>query len=234
MVALVRRIGIALGLLGLLGLLRCAPASVPRRGLGLAPLSAGERRVEQWAELYLALRHRPPAERSQLLGRLAADLGPLEASELSWPFRADRTLLLEEAARDRARSGQARLLAEIAFAGSSTGALAAALLAAGQLAPPPPELEAEAQPFDPAVSRLRRALVDPATVEAIDVRTSTRPEARAALIARAQAELADPGQAPHPGRALRAFLVLSMMERQGLSAAELLRRNGPHPPCCAR
>ena len=219
--------------LALLGLVRCAPANVPRRGPGLAPLSAGEHRIEQWAELYLALLDRPRSERAQLLERLEADLGPLEDAELSWPFRADRTLLLEEARREAARTPGARLLAEIAFAGSSTAALAATLQVARQLAPPPQEAEAQPQPFDPAVSRLRRTLVDPATIEALDVRTSSRPEARAELLARAQAELADPSQAPHPGRALRAFLVLSMMERQGLSATELLRRGGPHPPCCA-
>ena len=216
--------------LGLLGLLHCAPATVSRRGLGLAPTSAGERRVEQWAELYLALRERPPPDRSRFLGRLAADLGPIDPAELSWPFRADRGLLLEMSARDRARTPEERLWAEIAFADTSTPSLSAALEAARHTSPPPPEAATAHQAFDPAVSRLRRALVDPATLEAIGVRTSSSPEARAALIARAEAELADPQSVPHPGRALRAFLVLSMMERQGLSAAELLRRGGGHPP----
>lgn len=222
-----RRILIALGLLGLL---HCAPASVPRRGLGLAPVSAAERRVEQWAELYLALRERPPPDRSRFLGQLAADLGPIDPAELSWPFRADRTLLLEMVERDRARTPEEQLRAEIAFAGTSTPSLSAALEAARLAAPPAPEAAAAAQAFDPAVSRLRRALVDPATLEALSVRTSSSSEARAALIARAAAELADPQRSAHPGRALRAFLVLSMMERQGLSAAELLRRGGGHPP----
>lgn len=150
---------------------------------------------------------------------MAADLGPIDPAELSWPFRADRALLLEMVARDRARTPKEQLEAEIAFAGTSTPALSAALEAARHAAPPPPEPVATPQAFDPAVSRLRRALVDPAALEAIGVRTSSSPEARAALIARAEAELADPGSVPHPGRALRAFLVLSMMERQRLSAA---------------